>query len=51
MAPKVRRSATDAFNREMRDFVNRIRHQLDAEHYGLDVIDEQGLRELIHLTR
>jgi hypothetical protein len=49
MAPKVRRSATDAFNREMSDFVNRIRHQLDAEHYGLDVIDEQGLRELIHL--
>ena len=49
MAPKVRRPATDAFNREMNNFVNRIRHQLNAERFGFDVVDEQGLRELIHL--
>lgn len=47
MVPNLRRSTTDAFNREISAFVNRVRHQMNVEHYAFDVIDERGLRELI----
>jgi hypothetical protein len=49
MAPNLRRCTTDAFNHEISDFVNRVRHEMNVEYYAFDVIDEQGLRELIHL--
>jgi hypothetical protein len=48
MAPNLRRHTTDAFNREISDFVNRVRRHMNAEHYASDVIDEHGLRELIY---
>jgi hypothetical protein len=50
MAPNLRRATTDAFNREIGDFVNRVRHAMDVEHHAFDVIDGQGLRELIQLS-
>ena len=46
-APNLRRSTTDAFNREISAFVDRVRHQMNVEHYAFDVIDEKGLRELV----
>jgi hypothetical protein len=49
MAPNLRRHITDAFNREISDLVNRVRHHMNVEHYAFDVIDEKGLRELIYL--
>jgi len=39
----------EAFNREISDFVNRVRHHIKVEHYAFDVIDDKGLRELIYL--
>jgi hypothetical protein len=49
MAPNLRRHTTDAFNREISDFVNRVRNHMNVEHYAFDVIDDKGLRELIYL--
>lgn len=48
IAPQLRHQTTDAFNREINDFVNRIRHHMHVEHYEFNVIDQQTLQEILN---
>jgi len=48
IAPHLRHQTTDAFNREINDFVNRVRHHMHVEHYEFNVIDQQTLREILN---
>jgi hypothetical protein len=47
IAPNLRQHTIEAFNREINDFVNRVRSRMNAEPYTFSAIDEQGLQELI----
>lgn len=47
LTPNLRQHTIEAFNREINDFVNRVRRHLDVEPYAFNVIDERGLQELI----
>jgi hypothetical protein len=47
VAPNLRHQTIEAFNREINDFVNRVRRHMNVEPYAFNAIDEQGLEELI----
>jgi hypothetical protein len=46
MAPNLRHQTIEAFNREINEFVNRVRGHMNVEPYAFNAIDEQGVREL-----
>jgi hypothetical protein len=48
IAPHLRHQTTDAFNREINDFVNRVRHHMHFEHYEFKVIDQQTVQEILN---
>jgi hypothetical protein len=47
MAPNVRHHTIEDFNREINDFVNRVRRRMNVEPHTFNAIDEQGLEELL----
>jgi len=47
MAPNLRHHTIEDFNREINDFVNRVRRHMNVEPHTFNVIDEQGLEELL----
>jgi hypothetical protein len=49
IAPHLRHQTTDAFNREINDFVNRVRHHMHFEHYEFKVIDQQTVQDILNL--
>jgi hypothetical protein len=48
IAPHLRHQTTDAFNREINDFVNRVCHHMHFEHYEFKVIDQQTVQEILN---
>ena len=48
IAPHLRHQTTDAFNHQINDFVNRVRHHMHVEHYESSVIDQQTLQEILN---
>ena len=47
MAPNLRHHTIEDFNREVNDFVNRVRRHMNVEPHTFNAIDEQGLEELL----
>lgn len=47
LSPDKRNAATDAFNRAINDFVNRVRHYMKVEDHDFDVIDREALDNLL----
>ena len=47
MAPNLRHHTIEDFNREINDFVNRVRRHMNVEPHTFNVIDEHGLEELL----
>ena len=50
IAPQRQRQATDAFNREINDFVNRVRRHMNVEDIDFEFIhDDHVIREVLEL--
>ena len=49
IAPHLQRQATDAFNDEINDFVNRVRHHMNVEDIEFEFIDEQVMHKVLEL--
>lgn len=47
IAPNRRHHTTEAFNREINDFVNQVRHHMKVEHHAFDTIDQRALQNLL----
>lgn len=47
VAPNLRHATIEAFNREINDFVNRVRGHMNVESHTFNVIDDQSLQELL----
>ena len=47
MAPNLRHRTLEDFNRQINDFVNRVRRHLNVEPHTFTAIDEQGLQEML----
>jgi hypothetical protein len=47
IAPNLRHDTIEAFNREINEFVNRVRRHMNVEAHAFDVVDEQSLQELL----
>jgi predicted transcriptional regulator len=47
IAPNLRHQTIEAFNREINDFVNRVRPHMNVEPHAFKIIDEQGLQALL----
>jgi hypothetical protein len=47
IAPNLRHQTIEAFNREINDFVNRVRRHMNVEPHAFKVIYEQGLQGLV----
>ena len=47
MAPNLRHHTIEDFNREINEFVNRVRRHMNVEPHTFNVIDEQGLEGLL----
>ena len=47
IAPSQRHHTTEVFNREINDFVNRVRHHMKVQHHVFDPIDQRALQNLL----
>ena len=47
MAPNLRHRTLEDFNRQINDFVNRVRRHMNVEPHTFTAFDEQGLQELL----
>jgi hypothetical protein len=50
IAPERQNPATDAFNREINDFVNRVRRHMNVEHIDFDFIHDDVVHEVFELS-
>ncbi len=48
-APHLNRQATDAYNAEVNEFFNRVRHHLNVENIEFDFINEDVVQEVLDL--
>ncbi len=49
IAPRLQRQATDAFNHEINDFVNRVRHHMNVEDIEFEFINEKVMHKVLEL--
>ena len=47
IAPNQRHRTTEAFNREINDFVIRVRHHMHVQHHEFGIIDQHALQNLL----
>lgn len=47
IAPNRRHRTTEAFNREINDFVNRVRHHMNIQHHEFGTMDQRDLQNLL----
>ena len=48
-APHLNRQATDAYNSEVNEFFNRVRHHLNVENIEFEFINEDVVQEVLDL--
>ncbi|ODR17383.1 hypothetical protein BHQ23_26595 [Mycobacterium gordonae] len=49
VAPHLQRRATDAFNDEMSDFVNYVRHHMNVEDIEFEFINEEVMQQVLEM--
>ncbi|MCQ4365975.1 hypothetical protein KQR54_33800, partial [Mycobacterium gordonae] len=49
VAPHLQRRATDAFNDEMSDFVNHVRHHMNVEDIEFEFINEEVMQQVLEM--